>query len=225
MSDLSSNLFVSPSGLADFAILHEPRKWSESQKKSLPDPEGEYQTGLVIGNEEGKHFKTIVDGCVQKKLTESIEKAFEDLKKNKPKKVEKFKDAMDWQKSENVFSCYYPYTQIEDEDGEALDAWKFKFKRKAKIRYKDRETGEQKEYSFAPEFANKAGETLSPDYFEENGLIGNESEIRIRYKPYAWVSPNNQVGVKLEIYHVQLIDHIPYQTSGVKDKGPLFEPV
>jgi hypothetical protein len=222
----SSNLFLSPVGLADFAILHEPRKWSESHHKSIYDAEnGEYSTGLVIGNEEGKHFKTIVDGYVQKKLTETIEEAFADLKENKPKKVDKYKNAMDWQKAENVFTPYYPYTQIEDEDGEALDAWKFKFKRKAKTMYRDKASGEQKEYTFIPLFANKEGEPLGSDYFEENGLIGNDSEMRIRYKPYSWVNKKNEVGVKLDIYHIQLLNHIPYQVSGSQDKGPLFDPL
>lgn len=224
----ATNMFLSPVGIADFAILHEARKWNETQRKSLPDPDGgEFSTGLVIGNEDGQKFKADIDGMVHKKFTDEIEKAFAKLQKDKPKKVAKYKSAMEWQKAENVFSCYYPYKQVEDDEGEALDAWKFKFKRKALIKFKDRESGEMKEYRFFPQIANKEGETLTQDYFDENGLIGNDSEMRIRFKPYAWCSPKNEVGVKLELYHVQLSEHVPYTNGGggSKDKGPLFDPI
>ena len=226
----AQNFFHSPVGLADFAILHEARKWNETQRKSLPDPDGgEFSTGLVIGNEDGQHFKTIVDGMVQKKLTEEVEKAFADLKKNKPKKVAKYKSAMEWQTAENVFSCYYPYQQVEDDEGEALDAWKFKFKKKALIKYKDKKTGKMEEFRFFPKFRNKEGDVLEEDYFQEKGLIGNESEMRIRYKPYAWSSPKNEVGVKLELDAVQLVDHVPYKSKSNgsgndNDNEPLFPP-
>ena len=224
----ATNLFVSPQGLADFAILHEPRRWDEKLKKFVPDPEGEFSTGLVIGNDEGKHFKTIVDGYVQKKFTACVEEAFAELKKNKPKKVAKYKDAMDWQNSENVFTTYYPYKQVEADDGEPLDAWRFKFKRKALIRYKDKDSGQMKTSNFQPKFADQDGSNLDANYFEENGLIGNESEMRIRFKPYPWKTPNNMVGVSLEIYHVQIKEHIPYTSNGngaANSNEPLFDAI
>ena len=220
---VNDNFFLSPSGHADFAILHEPRKWVESEHKSVVDHEnGEYSIRLIIGNDEGKHFKSIVDGYVKKKFDEVVEETFAELKKSKPKKVSKFKDAMEWQTAENVFSRYYPYTQLEDEEGEALDAWKFKFRRKCKNKFK--KDGQLVEYPFTPKFANKEGEDLHEDYFKANGLIGNESELRIRYKPWAWASKDNTIGVKLELYHVQLIEHVPYKSEAT-DRGPLFDPV
>jgi len=223
MATINNNLFQSPIGVVDFAILHQPRKWDEVKKRSnyceADDERGEYSVKLIIGDEEGRNFKARVDGFLNGKANTLIEEKFNKLK---PKQKEKYKDALAWNAETHSVNVMYPYEQLEDEDGEMLEGWKFTFKRKCLIKYKDKETGEQKRFIFKPLFADKQGEKLDAQFFDTEGKIGNESKMRIKFKPYVW-ELGDKIGCKLDIYHCQLTEFIPY-TGQTEDKK-LFDAV
>ena len=126
-------------------------------------------------------------------------------------------DDLDKVKSVLTDDLYGGRNRYKDVDLGAGKAFELERKHLNKHVFKDRETGEDKEYDFGGQpdivwFNDEKGKNVKWD-IETDGLIGNGTLAKVKFQVYMPDgTPTTADTIRLE--KIGVIDHVPYQTDG-----------
>lgn len=186
---------TSPKGTANYPWLNSPDYGNEK----FSTPLGVFKTQLVMPFAEAKPLIDILEAMVEEVY------ALE-LSKRKPAAQKK-----------NPLKKGFPYTEVLDEEGEETGDISFSFKMNHKVDYKDKKTGETKQFVQVPLFYDAKGTAM-----EKAPNIFAGSTIRINYEPSAYmVDGTSTCGISLRIYGIQVIKLVSSGSSNesAKDMG------
>lgn len=181
-------------GTAMWAVLHEPKSYSEQDSNFFVDWEnGAYFMQVVIPKGEAESVIKILHAARQREFDAEV------------KKNPKLKAQL---RMREVFDLEY------DDEGKETGNVIFKPKLRAKVFSK----AKNKTFEFAPVIVDAKRNPL-PDRV----LIGNGSKVKVRVEPRAYVMKSTkEVGVTLGLRGVQVLELVSY-TPGTASAEDMFE--
>jgi hypothetical protein len=212
-------IFTTPPGRSMWTKLREPEtKWAGGQED--PRKQGGYYEAIIrLTGNESADMRDVITKAYEANLLAAANEYLAEYVEKKPAAKGKFKDPINFmkEKKEGVKINALPFKQLEDDAGELIDMYEFKFKMNAR-------SGSKEDWHDVDPYV------VGPDghQYSEVPHIGHESLLKVKYKLNAYGCTNAwkdkkgneqsyrapSIGVSTPFYACQVWDLVVYNRGG-----------